>query len=155
LLTDIAVNYIATTQMPAGNWQDRWNRPPLEYSSITATSVAIRALQEYPLPGRQPEINGRIARAAAWLANEAPAASEESSMRLLGLVWAHAPASAISDAARKLASQQRRNGGWGQLDSLPTDAYATGQALVALRESGYLQPDSLSFRRGLGFLLGT
>src|SRR5256885_13199254 len=29
----------------------------------------------------------------------------------------------------------RSDGGWGQIPTLATDAYATGQALVALRES--------------------
>jgi N-acyl-D-amino-acid deacylase len=155
LFTDTAVNYLAGTQMPEGNWQDRWNRPPLEYSAVTATAVAVRALQDYALPGRRLEIDRRIARAVAWLVSAAPAASEESSMRLLGLVWGRAADSVILRNARLLASQQRDNGGWGQLASLPPDAYATGQALVALRESGYLKTNSPAFQRGMKYLLGT
>jgi ankyrin repeat protein len=155
LLTDIAVNYVAAAQMPAGNWQDRWNRPPLEYSGITATAVAIRALQEYPLPGRRAEFERRIARAADWLARTSPGTSEEAAMRLLGLVWGRAPATAISRAARALAAQQRASGGWGQLASLAADGYATGQALVALHEAGYARNTSPIFRQGVKYLLGT
>jgi hypothetical protein len=38
---------------------------------------------------------------------------------------------------------------------LPSDAYATGQALVALRESGLFKPGSPGFKLGVEFLLGT
>ena len=155
LVTDIAVNYIAATQMPDGSWPDRWGRPPLEYSTISATAVATRALGLYRLPGRSHEFDDRIARAAAWLANATPAASEESSMRLLGLVWGKASRDVIGRAARELASAQRPDGGWAQLPALPSDAYATGQALVALRESGLFDPESPSFVRGVKYLLGT
>ena len=76
-------------------------------------------------------------------------------MRLLGLVWGRAPRAVIDEAARELASAQRTDGGWAQLPALPSDAYATGQALVALRESGLFNPASPAFIRGVKYLLGT
>src|SRR6185312_7907783 len=42
---------------------------------------------------------------------------------------------ALQKSARALLAEQRANGGWGQLPSMASDAFATGQALVALRES--------------------
>jgi N-acyl-D-amino-acid deacylase len=155
LVTDLAVNYLAATQMPDGSWPERWGRPPLEYSPVSATAVAIRALDLYGFSSRRQEFNERIGRAGAWLAKTRPAASEESAMRLLGLVWSRAPRAVIVTAARELASAQRRNGGWAQLPALPADAYATGQALVALRESGLFKPESPGFHRGAKYLLGT
>ena len=77
LFTDVAVNYIAATQMPDGSWLERWGRPPLEYSPVSATAVAIRALDLYGFSSRRQEFNARIADAAAWLAKTQPAASEE------------------------------------------------------------------------------
>jgi hypothetical protein len=153
--TDVAVNYIAATQMPDGGWLERWGRPPLEYSSISATAVAIRALDLYGFPSRRQEFSHRIANAVTWLAKSTPAASEESAMRLLGLVWGSAPHTVVSKAAHELASAQCRDGGWAQLLALPSDAYATGQALVALRESGYFEADSAAFIHAVKHLLGT
>ncbi|HLJ46566.1 MAG TPA: hypothetical protein VKU01_11195 [Bryobacteraceae bacterium] len=76
-------------------------------------------------------------------------------MRLLGLVWGGASRAAIDKAAQELASAQQPNGGWAQLPTLPADAYATGKALVALRESGSFGSKSSIFDRGARFLLGT
>jgi ankyrin repeat protein len=153
--TDVAVNYIAATQMPDGSWPERWGRPPLEYSPVSATAVAIRALDLYGFAGRRQEFKERIARAETWLAKTTPEGSEERAMRLLGLVWGRAHQDVIGEAARQLASAQRTDGGWAQLPALSADAYATGQALVALRESGHFNLDSPGFFRGVKYLLGT
>jgi squalene cyclase len=77
---------------------------------------------------------------------------QEKSMRTLGLAWAKAPA---REAALALAAEQRPDGGWAQLDSLDSDAYATGMALYALYESGAWNPNDRGYRRGVGFLLDT
>ncbi len=153
--TDVAVNYIASTQMADGCWPERWGRPPLEYSVISATAVAIRALHLYGFPSRRQEFNDRSSRAAAWLTKARPAGLEESAMRLLGLVWGAASRDVIDKAAQELASAQQPDGGWAQLPMLPSDAYATGKALVALRESGSFDPRSPIFDHGARFLLGT
>lgn len=153
--TDVAVNYIASTQMADGSWPERWGRPPLEYSVISATAVAIRALHLYGFPSRRQEFNDRSSRGAAWLAKARPTGLEESAMRLLGLVWGGASQDVIDRAAHELASAQHSDGGWAQLPMLPPDAYATGKALVALRESGSFGSRSRVFDRGARFLLGT
>jgi hypothetical protein len=53
----------------------------------------------------------------------------------------------------KLLKLQRQDGGWGQIPALTSDAYATGQALVALRESGLLKPDDAQYLRGVRYLV--
>src|SRR6185295_11673436 len=57
-------------------------------------------------------------------------------------------------ALHDLTTAQRPDGGWAQLTSLQSDAYATGEALVALREAG-VRPDDAAYRRGVQFLLST
>jgi hypothetical protein len=51
-------------------------------------------------------------------------------------------------------AKQRSDGGWGQTDSLPADAYATGEALWALHESGTPPSDPI-YRGGVDYLLRT
>ena len=58
-------------------------------------------------------------------------------------------------AARDLLREQRTDGGWGELPSLASDAYATGQALVALKEAGALAATDPAYQRGVEFLLST
>ena len=76
-------------------------------------------------------------------------------MRLLGLSWAKAGAKHLQKAVRELLAQQRPEGGWGQTPTLQSDAYATGQALVALRGSGQLAASDPAYQRGIAFLLRT
>ena len=55
----------------------------------------------------------------------------------------------------KLMAEQRSDGGWAQLPTLTSDAYATGQALVALKTTGALKAGDAAYRRGVQFLLKT
>ena len=74
-------------------------------------------------------------RARAWLTTAQANSTEERAFRLLGLSWAGASNEVIKRAARDLLASQRDDGGWAQVETMGSDAYATGEALVALRES--------------------
>ena len=67
--------------------------------------------------------------------------TDERAFQLLGLVWAGLVrgTSASGQGSRALLAEQRPDGGWAQLPTLTSDAYATGQALVALLEAGALR----------------
>jgi glucose/arabinose dehydrogenase len=71
------------------------------------------------------------------------------------LHWAGASSEIIAAAGRHLLALQQDDGGWAQLTTMASDAYATGEALVALRESGASAPTDRAYRRGLEFLLRT
>jgi hypothetical protein len=90
--------------------------------------------------------------AAAWLEKAEPLTTEDRIMQILGIVWAGRKPP--SNRVRQLISQQRAGGGWGQTGNLPSDAYATGEALWALHESG-MTPSDAVYRRGVDYLLGT
>ena len=51
-----------------------------------------------------------------------------------------------------MLARQNEDGGWSSADGLPSDAYASGQALVRLSESG-LAPNSSAYERGVRYLL--
>jgi hypothetical protein len=93
--------------------------------------------------------------AARWLAKAQPKTTENRAFQLLGLGWAGVNKEVIRKAARELLAEQRPDGGWAQLPSLASDAYATGQALVALQETGVFAVTDRAYRSGTQFLLNT
>jgi squalene cyclase len=58
------------------------------------------------------------------------------------------------DGTHNLLAEQRRDGGWAH-PITPSDAYATGQALVALAESGGVATHDRAYAQGVKFLLST
>ena len=124
-------------------------RPPLESSVFTATALSLRALQLY---GTHPERH--VARASEWLRTASPRSTEDRAMQLLGLAWAKARPDDLRRSAEALLALQREDGGWAQLATLETDAYATGQALVALETAGH-PTSSPAYQRGVAFLRRT
>ena len=148
--TRAMAHLVATQQQPDGSFRCFAARPPMESSVISATALSLRALQLY---GENSA--GAVAKARGWLRNSSPQTSEEHAMKLLGLVWARADAGDLQAAARGLLAQQRPDGGWAQLPGLESDAYATGQALVALHAAGQITTGDAVYGRGSYFLLRT
>jgi hypothetical protein len=141
---------VARTQLPDGNFAVVPARPPLEASAFTSTALSIRALQVF---GRNEE--DRIAKAREWLERTRPKTQEDRTMRLFGLVWSRADEACLRQASEELLAEQRSDGGWAQLPGLESDAYATGQAMVALHHAGALQAADQAYQRGLAYLLRT
>jgi hypothetical protein len=154
-LTDALIHYLKTTQAADGHWRTTSHRPPMEYNEITTTALSLRALQLYSPEGQRAELQKRLERGAAWLLRSDPRATEERAFQLLGLSWTNAGAKAVQKVARELLATQRPDGGWSQLSTLESDAYATGQALVALHQGGGLPVTDPAYARGVKFLLKT
>jgi ankyrin repeat protein len=155
IATDAMVHFLAAKQRQAGNWSGIGaTRAPIQDGNFSRTAMGIRALAVYGTPARKVEFGKRIERAAAWLAGHTPLSTEDRVMQLLGLKWAGTDARARESRTRELLAAQRADGGWAQTPYLGSDAYATGQALFALREMGVPVTDS-TLQRGAGFLLRT
>src|SRR5262249_19164858 len=75
--------------------------------------------------------------AAGWLANARPRNNDDRGWRLLGLAWSGKDKGASQKAMQELLATQRTDGGWSDLDSMESSAYATGKALYALRNRGH------------------
>jgi squalene cyclase len=153
--TDALVRFLKNHQRPDGSWIIFAHRPPIEASDIEVTVNSMRAMQIYAPPTQRADYDRAIRKAADWIAAAQPHNNEERAFQLLGLAWAKKDQKNISAAAHSLAAQQRSDGGWAQIPSLPSDAYATGQALVALRESGAITVTDPVFTRGVQFLMST
>ncbi len=153
--TDAMARLIMREQTREGFWRPTAHRPPIESSNIEVTAIAMRSVQVYGPASRPADVDRSVSQAAAWLARTTPSSIEDRAFQLMGLTWSHASAPAIAQAAAGLVALQRADGGWSQLPSLESDAYATGQALVALLESGARPATDPVVTRGIQFLLRT
>jgi mono/diheme cytochrome c family protein len=153
--TDAQAIWLKRRQGVDGRWSLATLRPPIESNDIEVTAMSMRALQLFAPPSRRAEYQQAVDRAGAWLTTARANATEERAFRLLGLSWASAPPGAIDEAVRQLLAAQRPDGGWAQEAAMPSDAYATGEALVAMRESGAVPADAPAFRKGIEYLLRT
>jgi hypothetical protein len=155
-MTDAWARYLKNLQQTDGRWRVQALRPPLESSDIQGTAAGIRALQAYAPKSKQDDYRRAVQSAARWLEAAEPHTTEDRVFLILGLHWADGNKQVIQHAVRDLLSEQRSDGGWSQLSTLPSDAYATGQALVALAESGSMKAAGLTaYRHGVTFLLNS
>jgi len=151
-LTGDLIEYLLRNQTPAGNWPGGGRRPPSEGSVFTATALALNGLRLYA--SERPETATAVARAREWLLTAAPQDTEDHVFRLWALSLADAPKARRRQARRELLALQEDDGGWAQTSELPTDAYATGTALVALQRDA-LSVRSHAYRRGVKYLRET
>jgi hypothetical protein len=153
--TEAVVEYLLKFPGKADNWRATSNRPPSEASPFTATFLAIRGLRTWGTAAQKERITPRIEAARGWLLRTPARDTEDRVFRLLALKEAAAEEKEVSAATWELLRTQRADGGWCQLDSMASDPYATGSALVALHRAGGLKTDHPAYRAGVAFLLKT
>jgi hypothetical protein len=155
-LTDAIVAYIAHNQRHDGAW---WfggiSRAPFEEGPMARTAMAIRVMQVFGTPAMKADLDFRIALARTYLANTKAATNDEAAMQILGLHWAGGSAAKVSALGNALAGAQHADGGWSQNRNLASDAYATGEALAALTETGIVAASGAVYQKGVKFLMDT
>jgi len=149
-ITAAMAHLVALQQRADGSFRALPARPPLESSDFSATALSIRAIQIYGKPNPD-----QISKASQWLQAAQPQNTEDRAMHLLGLHWTKTDPALLEKSAQALLADQRPDGGWAQLPNLETDAYATGQALVALRRTGMRGAGDPAFQRGIDYLMRT
>ena len=83
-----------------------------------------------------------------------PQDTQDAAFKLMGLVWLKGSSDEVTAQANALLALQHDDGGWAQEPAMASDAYATGQALHALRVSG-MPASHEAHRSGTAYLLRT
>jgi ankyrin repeat protein/mono/diheme cytochrome c family protein len=154
-MTDGEIHHLATIQASDGRWNNNIPRPPMQSTDVSATALAIHAIKSYGWPGRKEEFAASIERARRWLWKVKAETNEEMTFQLLGLHWAGESVDMMTCLVQSLRQGQRKDGGWAQLPTLESDAYATGEALYTLSQFVKDPMNDPAWRRGLRFLLET
>ncbi|MEP6749603.1 MAG: prenyltransferase/squalene oxidase repeat-containing protein [Bacteroidota bacterium] len=153
--TDLAVNYIISQALPDGSFKAEYARVPLECGDIHLTAMAIRALDLYASKAKRIQVQQLLLHSKTWMEQQTPTTQQELSFQLMGMNWCGSNQSAKNAVLKKLFSLQNKDGGWSQLPSMTSDAYATGQVLYAMSQTGMSTTESQPFQAGTDYLLRT
>ncbi|NUM53173.1 MAG: hypothetical protein HUU46_05990 [Candidatus Hydrogenedentes bacterium] len=143
-------SFLAEKQSADGSWPAS-GRLPVNAGVESATILNRLALAAPWVANGQASVD----KANAWLAAQPP--SDDFQVRNLRLLLAareHANDAALVPLIDRVCERQNADGGWSQLPDMPSDAFATGQAILALASArcGYNYPATA---RGLAFLQTT
>ena len=152
-MTDGQVHHLVTIQASDGRWINNIPRPPMLSNDVSATALSIHAIKSYGWQGRKEEFAASIEHARRWLWTVNAQTNEETIFQLLGLHWAGESAEMLTCLVESLRQEQRKDGGWAQLPTLESDAYATGEALYTLAQFVKDPMTDPAWQRGLRFLL--
>lgn len=151
--TAAVAEYLLQYNKDQNHWKNVSNRPPSEASPFTASYLAIRGLKAYGTMEQKERVEKRLEEVREWLLKATAKDTEDRVFRLWAMKLAGVEEKGLPSAIKELTQAQRKDGGWAQLDSLESDAYATGSALVALHQAGGLATSDDVYRNGLKFLL--
>ena len=146
---------IISKQQPDGSWEffATLRRPPINESQTSDAAWIIMALQGEIGPDAPEPQRAALAKALAWLATAKSGSDpQDKALAILLALRTGKPREALQSTIDELLALQRADGGLGQLADLPTDAYATGQALYALSLVGYTAERS-DVKRAIDFLV--
>ena len=153
--SDAWVHHLSVIQGPDGRWFNNLPRPPIESSDIGATALAIHALQRYTLPGRRTQLAQQVDTRGNGSPRPRPRPWRAGFINCWACIGRVNRLISSSLSPGFCVSEQRADGGWAQLPTLQSDAFATGQAIYALRVAGGLKCSDPSIDRGVRYLLST
>lgn len=153
---EIAANYIAVQQLPAGQWAfGGISRSPIEEGNLHRTALAVRLLPRYTNEAQKPKRKRQVELARRWMENEPAKTLDDKAMKLLGLAWSGSSVDHLNKAAAELERAQRSDGGWGGNRNLGSEAYSTGLALYALAVGANRPAKTKSVAAGRRYLEST
>ncbi len=147
-------NTVKSDQTENGSWS-AWpeTRPPIfgdsdEALTILETLTVLHAADAGDEAAKTVRDKG-----VHWLAETKPG-DDPQAIAMRVVLWQRLgrPAEEWLPLVERIKSNQNGDGGWSQTKEMPSDAWATGQALYALAHAG-LQPENPAVARGRAFLV--
>jgi hypothetical protein len=129
--------------------------PPVFESDEVVTLMATMALNPHvPAdPKEKSEARDGRQKGLEWLEKTKQSDSTQAiALRLFSDVQAGKKPKELQEGIDRLLACQNKDGGWGQVKDLPSDAYATGQSLYFLNLAGVTK-DKPEIKRGVAFLI--
>jgi prenyltransferase beta subunit len=147
-------DWLVGQQTPDGYWQIDHEEPPVDQGEAMMTGCAISISGAAKRHQAKPAYDTGIERGAKWLREMTPQTTQDAVFSVIGLKASGATKddSDVKRLIELLRKQQHEDGGWGELDTLGSSPYATGQVLYAYKLVGVPIHDD-SFRRGVLWLL--
>lgn len=155
LATAMLARILMARQREGGDWSGLNQRPPSSSSDFAKTALGMRAVQLHHHRADAGAAEASVARASRWLSTHDAPDTEGLTYQVLGLLWGHGDQAVLRRAVAALLHAQRPDGGWGSLPGRASEAYSTGEALVALRQSGVVTTRDAAWQRGIAFLVRT
>jgi N-acyl-D-amino-acid deacylase len=152
--TEAMVTFLLKNQKDDGHWTFQTSRPPMEDSNVTSTVLATYGMQKFATESQRESVDAAIDRAKKWLDAASLDSQEDRVMSLWGRHLLKFQTEKIRAARERVLAAQRDDGGWPQLATMESDAYATGQTLYVLHATGLPATDP-AFQRGVEFLRKT
>ncbi|HET6424891.1 MAG TPA: prenyltransferase/squalene oxidase repeat-containing protein [Planctomycetaceae bacterium] len=144
---------VRSDQAETGAWS-AWpeTRPPMfGPSDFSATAMATLLL--IGDAKTDPASQTSLTQATKWLDNTPPDEELQSTVLKLSVISRlERPAEERRLLISKVTERQNADGGWSQTAAHPSDAWATGQTLMALRDAGVPKTDP-ALQRGRTFLV--
>jgi N-acyl-D-amino-acid deacylase len=153
-ITSAMVSFLLKNQEADGHFSSNLNRPPLEDSIVTSTAVVAYYMQKFGPADQKAEVERSVNSARDWLLKAPVSSQEDRNSKLWGLNLLAAGKEHAEKARKEIWAAQRADGGWAQLAGMQSDAYATGQTLFVLEETGTPAAHP-GYQRGVRFLLET
>ncbi|MDP1798376.1 MAG: terpene cyclase/mutase family protein [Planctomycetaceae bacterium] len=142
-------------QTESGAWSG-WpeTRAPM-FGPSDGSMTALAAFALIPDAKTDAASRGSLTKAVQWLDDTPPDDEWQSTvMRLAVLSRLERPQADRDRYLETIRQKQRADGGWSQNPSLPSDAWSTGQTLMALADAGVTKADPV-VQRGRSFLVRT
>lgn len=152
-LTTAVTGYLLERNKDQTHWIRNSTRPPSMSSDTNTNYFVIRALKTFGTVKQQPQIETRTNQTQKWLLELKPDTTEDRVFQLRSLLYLDVDKSVINTKIEELIRTQNEDGGWSQLSTMKSDAYATGTTLVALLRSEQVETDHQAIVRGIQYLI--